>query len=500
MSQIRRQSIISTLIIFIGFFIGFINNLFFTNKSSFTEAEFGLTRSFFDFGQLIFAFSFLGLTSAMYKFAPYYKAHLKEKDNDLLSWSLLFATIGFVFFCGIAYLFKDIFIRKFIAKSPELVNYYFWIFPFAYFLLVFSFLESYLWTKHKSIVSNFLREVVLRFYHLILILLFLCKVISYNEFILFFVFTYAVLSVIIIIYLKYKKSFFITFKTSIVTKKFRKKIFAFSAFVYGGIVISTLAMLNDSFTISSFIGQAAIGIFALTTYISNIIQVPQRSVIAVTIPVLAEAWREKNLALIQKIYTRSSINLLLIGLIVFGIIWLSYDDAIKVLQMNESYSKGKYLFLLLGFKVVLDMGTGVNGQIIGTSSFWRFEFFTGIILLLLIAPLNYFLIKEIGLVGAGLSNLVAYAVYNTIRILFLWKKYKMQPFSLKTLYSLVLSIAFYFGIYFLCFNLNGWVGILTKSFLYGALMIAAIAIFKLTPDFFPVLETIKKRLKKLKSK
>jgi O-antigen/teichoic acid export membrane protein len=71
MSQIRRQSIISTIIIFVGFAIGFLNNLFFTKSGWFTPEQYGLTRSFFDFSQIIFAYSFLGVSAAIYKFSPY---------------------------------------------------------------------------------------------------------------------------------------------------------------------------------------------------------------------------------------------------------------------------------------------------------------------------------------------------------------------------------------------------------------------------------------------
>jgi len=42
------------------------------------------------------------------------------------------------------------------------------------------------------------------------------------------------------------------------------------------------------------------------------------------------------------------------------------------------------------------MGTGVNSQIIGTSTLWRFEFFTGMILLAITLPLNYVLAKKLG--------------------------------------------------------------------------------------------------------
>jgi O-antigen/teichoic acid export membrane protein len=494
MSQIRRQSIISTIIIFIGFAIGFFNNLFFTKPNWFSPDQYGLTRSFFDFSQIIYAYSFLGLSTVIYKFTPYYRAHLKDEENDLLSWALLFSVIGFLFFLAGGIIFKSFFEQKFSANSKMLVDYYYWIYPFGFSLLIFSILESYCWSIKRTVISNFLRETVLRLLTSALILLFIFKIINYDTFIKLFACLYGILVSILFIYLKQKNQLHLTFKVSKVTRRFKKKMLVFGLFVFAGVAISTTASLFDSLTISSKIGQAAIGIFAFSTYISNIIQVPQRSIVAISIPVLAEAWREKKYDVIDKLYKRSSINLLLISLFLFGNIWLCYTDGIKALQLNPVFLQGKLVVLFFGLKLIVDMGTGVNGQIIGTSNFWRFEFLTGIILLLLIVPLNFFLISKIGIVGAGISNLVAYTIYNIIRLIFLWKKFKMQPFSIKTLWALLMALVFYGITYLTLQNITGWAGIFCKGILYSSLFIAGALYLNLTPDAIPVLNTLKKKL------
>ncbi len=494
MSQIRRQSIISTFIIFIGIGIGFFNNLFFVKPDWFSPSQYGLTRSFFDFSQIIFAYSFLGLSSVIYKFSPYYRAHLKDKENDLLSWALLFSIIGFLIFLTIGIAFKSFFEQKFSGNSKMLVDYYYWIYPFGFSMLIFAILESYCWSLKRTVISSFLRETALRLLTSVLILLFIFKIINYDTFIKLFACLYGVLVLILLFYLKQKNQLHLTFKVSKVTRRFRKKMMVFGLFVFAGVAISTTASLFDSLTISSKIGQAAIGIFAFSTYISNIIQIPQRSVIAISIPVLSEAWREKNYEVITRLYKRSSINLLLISLFLFGNIWLCYDDGIKALQLNPIYLQGKFVVLFYGFKLIVDMGTGVNGQIIGTSNFWRFEFLTGIILLLLIVPLNFYLINKIGIVGAGISNLIAYTVYNIIRLAFLWKKFKMQPFSVKTLWTIIMALAIYFITYLILQHVNGWPGIFCKGLLYSSMFIAGALYLNLTPDAIPVLNTLKNKL------
>lgn len=494
MNDIRRQSIISTIFTFIGFGVGLANSLLFTRQGWFSIEQYGLTRSFFDFGQVIFACSFLGTTAIIYKFSPYYKAHLKNEENDLLSWNILVSLVGFLIFLSLSIFFKDFFVRKFGAKSPLLVQYYYWIFPFGFFLLMFSLIESYCWSLKRTVISNFLKETALRLVTLILILLFIFKLINFDLFIKLFAFIYGLILLIIIIYLLKKNEFFISFKTSIVTRKFKKKMAVFGLFIFAGVAVSTVAATIDSVIISSLIGQTALGVFALSNYISALIQVPQRSIISISIPFLSQAWREKNYDLVNRIYKRSSINLLLLSLFIFGNIWLNFEDAIHVLKMNPAFLTGKSVALFIALKIIVDMGTGVNGQIIGTSNFWRFEFFTGVILLVIAAPLNYILIKKMGIVGAGISNLISYTIYNLIRILFLWKKFKMQPFSWKTLISIGLWGVCYFVIFFTTKNLHEWSGILIKTVSFSLSFIWGVWFLKLTPDFEPVLNTVKKRL------
>ncbi|MBO9573582.1 MAG: polysaccharide biosynthesis C-terminal domain-containing protein, partial [Chitinophagaceae bacterium] len=144
----------------------------------------------------------------------------------------------------------------------------------------------------------------------------------------------------------------------------------------------------------------------------------------------------------------------------------------------------------------LDMGTGLNSQIIGTSTFWRFEFFTGIILLSLTLPLNYFLTKTIGVTGPAISNLVAFTIYNFIRCMFLYRKLKMQPFSIKTVYTILLGAAAYIICYLLFNNKMGLEWIMIRSVLFILLFGGGAMLLKLSPDIFHVIDTVKNRVRK----
>ena len=97
MSNIRRQSIISSLVVYFGFALGLLNTYFFTRQGGFTKEQYGLTNTFIAFANIMFSVASLGMPAYISKFFPYYKAHLSNEKNDQLGWALLIPCIGFSF-------------------------------------------------------------------------------------------------------------------------------------------------------------------------------------------------------------------------------------------------------------------------------------------------------------------------------------------------------------------------------------------------------------------
>jgi O-antigen/teichoic acid export membrane protein len=189
MSTIRRQSIISSVVVYIGFALGFFNTYLFTREGGFTKEQYGLTAVFIAVAQLMYAISNLGMASFINKFFPYYKAHLPNKKNDQITWALLLPCLGFLFVILIGVVFKDIIINKVLDNSPELLQYYYWLFPFGFGYTIFLILEAYAWQQRKAVLSNFLKEVGFRLCVTVLIILTTLGLIhNFSLFISFFIF------------------------------------------------------------------------------------------------------------------------------------------------------------------------------------------------------------------------------------------------------------------------------------------------------------------------
>src|SRR5215213_2536106 len=171
MSNIRRQSIISSIIVYFGFALGFLNTYLFTRQGGFTKEQFGVTQTFIAIAFIMFSVANLGMTSYIGKFFPYYKSHLPNKKNDQLTIALFTTCIGFLAVTLVGLASKHIIIDKVFQNSPELPKYFYWTFIFGFGYTLYMIMEAYAWQQRQAVLSNFLKEVLFRAFTTILIVL-----------------------------------------------------------------------------------------------------------------------------------------------------------------------------------------------------------------------------------------------------------------------------------------------------------------------------------------
>ena len=444
MGIIQKQGMKSSLFIMIGFVIGAFN-LLVLFPLFFSKSDQGLVRAMIDIGATLSIFCTLGTLPVVYKFYPFYNQYLGPKKNDLPFITLMVNLIGFGLLLLIGWQQKDFIVRK-LGKSPDLAVYFNYVYPYTFFILMFIWLEGFAWGLRKGVVTNFLKETLIRILTTILILAFGFKFISLPVFIMLFSGIYLIPALILLYTLIQTKEFSLrNFKISSVTRRLKGRMINFALFVFAGQFFNLLAKTNDTFLIFGLRGLSDTAIFAIATYVSAILEIPQRSLNSITIPILAESWKNKDMANIKNIYHKSVSNLLAIGLLLFGLIWLNIDNLVTFLNFISNKYGGGYdelpkLIFILGLAKLIDLGTGVNSQIIGTSNYWKFDFFTNLSYIILSLPLNYFLIKNYGLEGLAFSNLVALTLYNSVRFGFLNRKFNLQPYTWRHGIFLISSI------------------------------------------------------------
>lgn len=499
MGIIQKQSIKSSIFILIGFLIGAVNMLLLF-PAFLTQAQIGLTRAMLDTSLTLASLCSLGTLSLVYKFFPFYNDNLSVKKNDLPFITLTVNIIGFIIVLSLGFVFKDFIVRK-MGKSHEFAEIFFYVFPFTFLMMLFSWAESFAWGLKKTILPNFLRETGIRILTTILILLFAFKWISFSSFILFFSLLYLLPVITLLIVLVQSKKWVVRIQPiSFVTRRLKKRMITFALFIFGAQFLNVLAKTNDTFLIMGLRGLSDTGIFAIAIYVTAVLDIPQRSMNSISIPILSESWKNKDLKNIDNIYKKSVSNLLVIGLGLFGIIWLNIHNLTFFLnglaqKGGQNYKMIESIVLIMGIAKVIDLGTGINGQIIGTSNYWRFDFFTNVFYTFFSIPLNFILIKYYGLTGLACSNLFAQVLYNTIRYVFLWKKFNLQPYNYAHLWIVLLSASIYYGIHILPQSSNLYFDIVTRSIIFIALFVPVLYLTKAAPELTTILNLKVKELR-----
>lgn len=497
MGIIRKQSIASSIVIYAGFAIGALNTWFFLSKY-FTPEQYGLTRVFFDIGQTFFALANLGSLPIMYRFYPYYRDRLPLGKRDLFARMLLLSLVGFFLVCVASLVFKDMIVRKFSTNSPLLVTYFYAIYPFTFFLLLFSLLEAQAWNHFSSVAANFFKELVLRVYTTFIILLFILHWLDFDQFVIAFSMAYAVIALGLLIYLLKKHQVSFVLKGSVITRRMYKKMIPFGIFVFLVSLSTILGKTFETILISSVLGLAHTGVYTFASYLTTTLEAPQRGLVSISVPIIAQAWKEKDLARISRIYQRSSVNMLLFSGFLFALIWLNLHNAFIIFHINPEYMKGETVLLLLGFKTIIELGTGVNTQIIGTSRYWRIDFLTNMVLIFILIPLNYVLVKRYGINGSALATLIAYLIFNLIRFIFIWVKFGMQPFTWRTLAAIGTLLASYLVAHYLVHAEDHLLEAVLQSVVYVVLSAVFIIKMRVSEDVQHFMEMAFSKLRRFR--
>ena len=438
MGVIQKQSIQSTFIIVFGFAIGAFNLIIFAPKIL-TARELGLTRIITDAGMTLAALCTLGCIPVINKFFAFYKSYLQPKKNDLPFITLVVCIIGFVIMCFAGYGARDFVVRKFSERSPLFVEYSYLVYPFAFFWLLFMWLESFSWSFRKGVISNALKETLARVFFSVLLLAFSYQLISLHHFFTLFSFLYLIPVIVLFFILRKTAAFMFVNSISPVTSRLKGKMINFGLFVFGAQFLNLLSRTVDTFILASKSerGLEDAAVFTIATYVIALMEIPQRSITSISVPVLAESWKNKETKRISNIYTKSVSNLLVIGLGLFGLIWLNIHNLAGYL--GKDFAGIEAIVLFMGVGKLIDLGTGANSQIIATSSYWKVDFTTNVIYTLIALPLNYILIDHYGLMGAAYAFLISLAVFNSMRFGFLWIKFGFQPYTFKSLLAILLA-------------------------------------------------------------
>lgn len=484
MGIVASQSIKNTIITYIGFGIGAINTLFlYTNFL--TDDYFGLVVFLLSTANLMMPILMFGVNNSLIKFYSSYKS--RKLQNNFLTF-MLFLPLLFIIPVGFIGCLTYETIATWLAKENEIIKEYTWLIyviavAFAYFEVFFS------WTKihFKSVFGNFMREAFHRICIMILLFSVYYKMLTVEEFIYALAIVYVIRVLIIMTYalsLRFPKlNLNRSFDYTSVLK------YSFLIIIAGS--VSMILLDLDKFMIGKLIKIDNIAYYSVAIFIATVIAVPARAMNQITNPLTASYLNNNDKDDLVQLYKKSSINLFIIGGFIFVLIVININELYELL--NEEYRQGLFIVIIVSSVKLFENLLGNNNAILFNSNYYRIILVFGVCIVLFAILLNYLLIPEYGINGAAVASFIAFMVYGILKIWYVYKKFKMYPFTIKTWHTFLIILTLSLGFYFWEFNFHPIINIMLKSFLFSVVYVFASFKFQLSDDISDILSKLLKR-------
>lgn len=440
MGIIAKQTLRGSVFTYAGILLGFITTgLLFPKFLS--ESEIGALSLIIKYASLLTILANLGFNSVGIRLFPYFRDE-ENNHNGYLKLNLLVTAIG-LFLCFIVYLlFREDWIAANTVKSPIFTKYIPYIIPFTFTLAIFNVLNSYSKLVFDVITGTFLKEFLQRFFILIGILLLIFGWINFDYFVIFYLFA-TLIPVIGISYVLIKNNQFkLGDYKKLVVGNLKKQVFFVSAFGALNSVGSTLVTTIDTIMVNGNLNEAHAGVYGTMAMFGVVIIAPSRALIGIATTFLAEAWKTNDKLKINELVKKSSLNQLLFAILVFIGVWANLDIVFEIIPSKFQY--GKDVVFYLGLGGVCTMSIGIIPSVIMVSKHYKWQTYLLLIFSIIIIATNYLFIPKYGIVGAGIASLVAISLHCLNRVLFVYWKFKIHPFSKQSMLLIIVGVVVYF--------------------------------------------------------
>jgi len=138
--------------------------------------------------------------------------------------------------------------------------------------------------------------------------------------------------------------------------------------------------------------------------------------------------------------------------------------------------------LLISIAELFKLSMGTNGAILVNSKYYKILFYFSIAMALSVIFLNKILIEFLGIEGAALATLLVVLIFNSIKILYVKRKFNMHPYTKNTQKVLALLGFLFVVFYFVNPNINPLLSIFIKSTLLASIFIYCIIKWKISED------------------
>ncbi|AUC81305.1 polysaccharide biosynthesis C-terminal domain-containing protein [Lacinutrix sp. Bg11-31] len=484
MGIVIKQSIQNTITTYLGFAIGAVNTLFLYTEFM-TPEYYGLVGYLLSTANVMMPFFMFGVSNTLVKFYSSYKT--KKQQNSFLT-LMLFLPLIAIIPIGFIGVFSYEAISNWLASENAIIkDYTYLIFVIAVAMAYFE--VFFAWSKihFKSAFGNIMKEIFHRVCILFLLLALHYQLLTVEQFITAIAIVYVVRMVIMKLY-----AFSIRFPK--LDFKFNFEVFSVLKYSFLIIIAGSVAMLMldlDKTMLGKLIEIKKIAYFNVAVFVAAVIAVPARAMHQITYPLTAKYLNENDKISLADLYKKSSLNLIIVSGLIFILIIVNINQLYEMLK--PEYSQALYVVIIIATVKLSDNLLGINNSIIFNSNYYRIILFFGVLIIVVAVILNYILIPIYDINGAAIATFLAMLLYGSLKVWYVNLKFKMHPFSVNTLYSLLLILVLSASFYFWEFSFHPIINIIIKSFIVTVIYGFVVYRFRFSEDISNILNKILRR-------
>jgi O-antigen/teichoic acid export membrane protein len=483
MGVVKKQGLQNTVISYVGSLLGFLNKVLLLPKI-FVVEQVGLINVLASFSLLYAQISGFGVYSVVIRFFPQYKG---EHQGVFLRLVFRWLFLGFLFLTILFVVFAEQAKLHLFNKSPLLQEYFNWILPLAFLILLFEVLDSYSRAILKSVFPSILKDFLLRVVFLIGIVCYYFDWLTFDGFVILFVLSYGLNLLLLLAYLSKEGALKIPRSTA---KLYLKPIFSFGIFVFLAESSSLLVSTIDAIMLSEYNGLSDVGIYTTMVFLTSAFMIPYRSLSKVATPIVARLWQEDKRDQIQTLYSQFSLTSFSLGAVLFLAILANIE--VLFLILPQEYVKGVYILVVIGMARMVELFYGLNNAIMVNSPKYVIDLGLAIFLIVLTITTNFLFIPTYGMKGAAFASFLSIVAINVLRGIFLKKLFNFRLFNMKSVTLILLFIGSLVAFYFLEFN-NMWLELAANN-LVLCFFLASVLVLKLSPELNKWLIEVRERI------
>ncbi|QHV96261.1 lipopolysaccharide biosynthesis protein [Spirosoma endbachense] len=497
MGIIKRQTIQSSIYSYAGVGVGFLTQgLFFLYL--FSKEQVGLLSLLVSVSLVLAQASNLGLNSAGGRYFPYFR-NIDRQHNGYL----LIATLTTIFGCCLCalvlWLARPWVIEQYQTQSALFVDYYYLLIPLMLFTVFFAVFDNYARLLYDPVTGTLLQQLVQRVLILLAGILYWFGWVTFPQFLGVWLLAFLIPMILMIYSVAQDESLFLNRRFIAVGPELRNNLIRYSALTLTTALSTQIIWTIDKAMLSTSKGLDDTGVYSTASYFASVIALPATALYKVSGTLIAESWKANDMDNIMTIYRKSCLNQLIAGCLVFVGVAVNLPTVFAVLPAG--YEAGYYVILWLGLSKLIDMATGVNGVILGTSRYYAYDSVFFVLLIFVTILANKLLIPQYGMNGAAVGAVLATFLYNFARTVLVGIKFGLQPFTWRNLAVIALAALVWFLVELVPHATGSWlllgIDVVLRSSAITALFLAGVYVFNLSPDASELMNSVWQRIKKL---